>query len=82
MTIRFGVVAVVCISLSVLLPTASMAEQAGLPLRNIDVKLGKNPGGTASARTGNTGNNGAPKIEDTTISKSRSNVKTNARVGH
>jgi hypothetical protein len=34
----------------VLLATAA---RAGVPIRGIDVKLGKNPGGTASARTTN-----------------------------
>jgi hypothetical protein len=47
--LTFGVVAIICISLQVLPVTAAMA---GAPLKGVDVKLGKNPGGTAAARTG------------------------------
>jgi hypothetical protein len=40
----FGVTAVICMSL----PTAATA---GAPLKAVDVKLGKNPGGGAAARS-------------------------------
>ena len=45
----FGAVAVICISLQLLPVTAAMA---GAPLKGVDVKLGKNPGGQPAARTG------------------------------
>ena len=47
--LAFGAVAVICISLQVLPVTAAMA---GAPLKGVDVKLGKNPGGQPAARTG------------------------------
>jgi hypothetical protein len=47
--LTFGVVAVICFSLQILLPTAGMA---GAPLKGVDVKLGKNPGSSPAARTG------------------------------
>jgi hypothetical protein len=57
-----ALVAVICISLQAL-PTAGMA---GAPLKGVDVKLGKNPGGTPAARV-------------TTVKSSKSN--TSDRMG-
>jgi hypothetical protein len=64
--LTFGIVAVAFISLQVLVPTASMA---GAPLKGVDVKLGKNPGGKAAARAGS--NAGGPSL--TTVKSSKSN---------
>jgi hypothetical protein len=47
--LAFGAIAAICISFQVLPVTAAMA---GAPLKGVDVKLGKNPGGKAAARTG------------------------------
>jgi hypothetical protein len=60
----FGAVALICISFQVLPVTAAMA---GAPLKGVDVKLGKNPGGKAAARTGKSGPapKGAVKPRDT-----------------
>jgi hypothetical protein len=61
-------IAVICISLQVLVPTAGLA---GAPLKGVDVKLGKNPGGSPAARTGGAG--------VTTVKSSKSN--TSDRMG-
>jgi hypothetical protein len=64
--LTFGVVAVICVSLQVLVPTAGMA---GAPLKGVDVKLGKNPGGQPAARTGS--NSGGAGV--TTVKSGKSN---------
>jgi hypothetical protein len=66
--LKFGVVAVICISLQVLVPTAGMA---GAPLKGVDVKLGKNPGSQPAARTGGSNSGGAGV---TTVKSGKSNT--------
>jgi hypothetical protein len=61
-------IAVICTSLQILVPTAGLA---GAPLKSVDVKLGKNPGGSPAARTGGAG--------VTTVKSSKSN--TSDRMG-
>jgi hypothetical protein len=66
-------IAVICISLQVLVPTAALA---GAPLKGVDVKLGKNPGGQPAARTGGSSTGGAGV---TTVKSGKSN--TSDRMG-